>query len=168
MSYNTPIATLTDFGVVKLGTTSTKDLGYFYSNLTQLNLQNINLVTLSNTTVSQGIALQNSTQIVVSKSAYYYLAVMMQFSKTSGGSAAKINFWLRKNGLNVPDSTTDMTISNNNSNAVASWSYLLYLNTNDYVEMVWNSPSSESILPAVAAQTNIPATPSARMSLIEM
>jgi hypothetical protein len=168
MSYNTPIATLADYGVVKLGNTNSKDLGYFYSTLTQLNLQNINLVTLSNTTVSQGITLQNNSQLVVTKPAYYYLAVMMQFSKTSGGSAAKINFWLRRNGINVPDSTTDMTISNNNSNAVASWTYLLYLNANDYLEMVWNSPSSESILPAVAAQTNIPATPSARMSLIEM
>lgn len=168
MSYNTPIATTIDYGVTLLGGQTASDKGYFYSTQTQTNLQTVNTVTLSNTTVSQGITLVNGSRVTVSKLAYYKLSVMMQFSKTSGGTAATINFWLRRNGLDVPDSTTDLTISNNNANAVAAWDYLLQLNPGDYLQMVWNSPSAQAVLPAIPAQAGIPATPSVRMNMLEV
>jgi hypothetical protein len=185
MSYNQNIASTTKYGAVKVGSGITvtdgvisansvvgsADKGYFYSTVTQPNLLPINIVTLSNTTISQGITLAAGSQLTVSKTGTYNLSVMMQFAKTSGGAAAKINFWLRKNGLDVADSTTDMTISNNNANAVASWTYILAMNATDYLEMVWNSVSAEAILPAAALQPGpptIPATPSVRMTLLQV
>jgi hypothetical protein len=185
MSYNKNIASTTNYGVVKVGTgiavtngiistngiPGTADKGYFYSTVTQTNLLPINVVTMSNTTISQGITLVSGSQITVTKTATYNLSVMMQFAKTSGGSAATINFWLRKNGLDVPDSTTDMTISNNNSNAVASWTYILSMNAGEYLQMVWNSNSAQAVLPAIPIQPGppaIPVTPSVRMTLLQV
>lgn len=184
MSYNQNVASTTNYGVVKVGsgiavtdgiissgTASAADKGYFYSTVTQTNLLPVNVVSLSNTTISQGITLVAGSQLTVSKTATYNLSVMMQFSKTSGGSAATINFWLRKNGLDVADSTTDMTISNNNASAVASWTYILAMNASDYLEMVWRSTSPQAILPAVPLQPGppqIPATPSVRMTLLQV
>lgn len=185
MSYNKNIASATTYGVVKVGTGITAingvissnnnidsaDKGYFYSTITQTNLLPINIVSLSNTTISQGVTLAAGSRLTVSKTGTYNLSVMMQFAKTSGGSAAKINFWLRKNGLDVADSTTNMTISNNNANVVASWAYIVAMNANDYLEMVWNSSSTQAILPAAVIQPGpptIPATPSVRMTLLQV
>lgn len=185
MSYNQDIASTTNYGVVKVGTgisvadgiisasgsIGSADKGYFYSTVTQTNLLPVNIVTLSNTTLSQGVTLVAGSQLTVSKTGTYNLSIMMQFAKTSGGSAATISFWLRKNGLDVADSTTDMTISNNNANAVASWTYILSMNTGDYLEMVWNSTSTQAILPAIPLQPGppqIPATPSVRMTLLQV
>lgn len=169
MSYNNPVATTTSYGVViKDSPTYIYDVGYFYSTQTQTNLLAVNKVTLSNTTLTRGITLVNNSQLAVSKASTYQLSVMMQFSKTSGGSAATINFWLQKNAINVADSTTDMTISNNNSNAVASWNYTLLMNPGDYLEMVWSSTSPQAILPALPAIGDVPATPSVRMTLLEV
>lgn len=169
MSYNIPLATVPKYGVVKKnGITDVKDAGYFYSTQTQTNLAATNIVTLNNTTLSRGIVLVANSKLQASKTSTYLLNVMMQVSKTSGGSAATINFWLLKNAVNVADSTTDITISNNNSNAVASWSYIVLMNAGDYLQMAWSSTSAQAILPAIPAIGTLPATPSTRMTLLEV
>lgn len=148
------------------------DLGYFYSSATQTNASSINTVTLSNTTLSQGITLVSGSRITVSKSANYNLSIMIQFTKSSSaGNSAIGYFWLRKNGVDVADSASDVTTSENNSGVVASWSYALPLVASDYLEMVWSSSLSNAILIARPAQVGppiIPRNPSVRMTLFTL
>ena len=186
MSYATPLASTTDYGVVKVGTginvnngvisssggLTGGDVGYFYSGTTQTNLLPINTVTLTNTTLSQGITLVAGSQLTVSKAANYALQVTIQFAKsTSAGGAATGFFWLRKNGLDVADSATDVITTAAGAGVVLAVNYTLPMLANDYLEMVWsaNTTNAELIfIPAQAGPPVIPAAPSVRMTLLEV
>lgn len=186
MSYNQPLATNTSYGVMQAGTGLTAvngivsatgtgtgaDVGYFYSGVTQLNLLPINLVTLSNTTLSQGITLVAGSQLTVSKTANYALQVTIQFTKsTSAGGAATGFFWLRKNGVDVPDSATDVITTSAGAGVVLAVNYTLAMLAGDYLEMVWsaNTTNAELIfIPAQAGPPIIPAAPSVRMTLLQV
>ncbi len=173
MSYNVPLATNVTFGVVTTGgATTAADVGYFYSSLTQTSLQPINIVTLTNTTLSQGITLVAGSQMTVSKTANYALQVTIQFAKsTSAGGAAIGFFWLRKNGLDVADSATDVITTSAGAGVVLAVNYTLPLLAGDYLEMVWsaNTANSELInIPAQPGPPTIPAAPSVRMTLLQV
>lgn len=184
MSYVVPMASTTRYGVVKVGsglsvtdgvistTNGTRDVGYFYANNTQTNLLSINTVGLTNTTLSQGVTLVGDSRVTVSKTGNYTLDFMAQFSKSSASGASAVGFfWLRKNGVDVPDSASDLTTNSVSSGVVASWTYTLPLLANDYLEMVWHCPLANAILIAIPAQTGppiIPAAPSVRMTLLQV
>lgn len=186
MSYNKPIASTTQYGVVKVGSGISVnngiisanggggggDVGYFYSGITQTNLQPINTVTLSNTTLSQGITLVSGSRLTVSKIANYTLQVTIQFAKsTSAGAAATGFFWLRKNGIDVADSATDIVTTAAGAGVVLSVNYTLPLLANDYLEIVWSANTTNSELIFIPIQTGppaIPAAPSVRMTLLEV
>ncbi len=185
MSYTAPLASTTKYGVVKVGTginvnngiisasgsISNPDVGYFYSTQTQNNLASPNIVTMNGTSLSQGITLVGGSQLTVSKSANYTLLIMCQFTKsTSSGGNAVGFFWLRKNGVDVPDSASDATSGTVQQGVIASWSYTLPLVAGDYLEMVWYSTAANAILiaiPATAGPPAIPTNPSVRMTLIQ-
>jgi hypothetical protein len=173
MSYNLPLATNTTYGVVTTGGSTTGgDVGYFYSSLTQTNLLPINTVTLTNTTLSQGITLVAGSRLTVSKSANYALQVTIQFAKsTSAGGAATGFFWLRKNGVDVADSATDVITTAAGAGVVLAVNYTLSLLAGDYLEMAWsaNTANAELInIPAQAGPPVIPAAPSVRMTLLQV
>lgn len=186
MSYNQPLATTTDYGIVKVGsglavtngivsTTGTSgggDVGYFYSNTTQPNLQSINTVTLSNTTLSQGITLVAGSQLTVSKTANYAMQITIQFAKsTSAGGAATGFFWLRKGGIDVADSATDVITTAAGAGVVLAVNYTLPLLASEYLQVVWSANTTNSELIAIPAQTGppvIPAAPSVRMTLLQV
>lgn len=186
MSYNQPLASTTDYGVVKVGSGigvtngvisatgsgTGGDVGYFYSGVTQTNLLPINTVTLSNTTLSQGITLVAGSRLTVSKAANYALQVTIQFAKsTSAGGAATGFFWLRKNGLDVADSATDVITTAAGAGVVLGVNYTLPLLVADYLEMVWSANTANAELIFIPIQTGppaIPAAPSVRMTLLQV
>lgn len=185
MSFKVPLASTSKYGVMKVGSglsvnngivssngSTTKDVGYFYAANTQTNLSSINEVQLTNTTLSQGITLTNGSKVNVSKAGNYTLDFIAQFTKSSSAGAAAIGyFWLRKNGVDVADSATDLTTNTVSSGVVGSWTYTLPLNAGDYLQMVWYSALSNAILIAFPAQAGppiIPAAPSVRMTLLQI
>jgi len=185
MSYVVPPASKTKYGVVKVGngisvvdgiisssgSISNPDIGYFYSTQTQTNTASPNIVTMNGTGLSQGVTLVGGSKLTVSKSANYTLLIMCQFTKsTSAGGNAVGFFWLRKNGVDVPDSASDCTSGTVQQGVIASWSYTLPLVVGDYLEMAWYSTSTNAILiaiPATVGPPAIPVNPSVRMTLIQ-
>lgn len=186
MSYSQPLASTTKYGTVKVGTGLTVtngiistngaltggDVGYFYSGVTQTNSLPINTVTLSNTTLSQGVTLVAGSRITVSKTANYTLQVTIQFAKsTSAGGAAIGFFWLRKNGIDVADSATDVITTASGAGVVLAVNYTLPLVAGDYLQIVWSANTTNAELVFIPIQTGppaIPAAPSVRMTLLEV
>jgi hypothetical protein len=184
MSYTTPLASKTVYGVVKAGTnidvtdgvistTGTgHDVGSFFSTSTQTNAASVNTVTLNGTSTSQGVTLVSGSRVTVSKTGNYTLSVMLQFTKSSSSGPSALGFfWLRKNGVNVPESASDATTNEVTSGVIASWTYTLPLAAGDYLEMVWSSSASNAILiarPAVVGPPAIPRNPSVRMTLLQV
>jgi hypothetical protein len=94
----------------------------------------------------------------------------MQFAKTAGGTAANVDVWLRLNGVDVADSNSNFTISNNNAAQIIAANYTLTITTEQYLELAWHSTSANAILLAVPAQVDPirPASPSVRVTLLQV
>lgn len=94
-------------------------------------------MTLNTTILSQGISIQNNSQIKVNHAGVYNLQFSAQVVKTQGGSSETIYIYLRKNGTNIVQSNTAFTFQNNNSFSVLAWNFVESLNANDYLELMW-------------------------------
>jgi hypothetical protein len=184
MAYKEPFATASNWGIMRTGSglsvidgivsvdpsPGIHDVGYFYSTLTQTNLLVTNIVSCTNTTLSQGITLVAGTQFTVSKTGNYTLNYTIQFDKTAGGAAANVDVWLRLNGLDIADSNSNFTISNNNAAQVVAANYTLSITAGQYLELAWHSTSANAELLAVPAQAGPirPASPSVRVTLLQV
>jgi len=94
-------------------------------------------MTLNTTILSQGISVQNNSQIKVNHAGVYNLQFSAQVVKTQGGSSETIYVYLRKNGSNIAQTNTAFTFQNNNSYSVLAWNFVESLNANDYIELMW-------------------------------
>jgi hypothetical protein len=185
MGYKEPLASIADYGVMKVGTglsvlngtVSTDpvalfDQGYFYNTTTQTNPvgSGVNLIAYDSTAVNVGITLVAGTQLTVSKTANYNLQFSTQLQKTSGPKT-DVNIWVSRNGALYPDANTSLALTGSNTVLLAGWSYILALNAGDYVELAWESPDTTVTLTAVPATVGPPArplTPSVRCTMVQL
>jgi hypothetical protein len=68
--------------------------------------------------------------------------------------------WLRKNGVNVPQSAGQIRTKGNNFATIAAWNYLLEMNAGDYFEIMWAVDNVGVFLNSTAATALHPAIPS--------
>ena len=70
--------------------------------------------------------------------------------------------WLRKNGTNLAGTNGQINVPQSGGKAIASWNYVLNINTTEYLELYWASSDAGMTLEATGTQTNPtrPATPS--------
>ncbi len=114
-------------------------VGSFYSTETQ----NISvppaiptLFTYNNAPVTRGISIVSSSRITVTKTAIYEAYYSIQLHRTSGGSGVFIYVWLRKNGLDIPDTNGRTEANSNNGDTLPIVPYIISLNAGDYIEFV--------------------------------
>lgn len=106
-------------------------------------------MTFSGTDVADGVTLANNTQLVVPVDGVYDLQFSTQFRNIEN-SQQDVTVWFRVNGIDVPNSATQMTIPARKSAGiygymVAAWNIFLEMNANDYAEIIW--------LPTIATVT---------------
>lgn len=112
--------------------------GSFVSTVTQTTTGNEQkAMTLNSTLLSNGVSIQNNSRIQVANAGIYNLQFSAQIVKTQGGSNETIYVYLRKNGTNIPETNTAVTLANNNQFIVLAWNFVESLNANDYLELMW-------------------------------
>jgi hypothetical protein len=108
----------------------------------------------------------------VQNSGIYNIQFSFQIRDTINPSKEQINIFLRKNGANVPDTNTFVTLDNQNSYVVAAWNFVLKLNALDYIDIVCIAPSTNGISlvasPAIAGPPAEPAVPSAIITVTQV
>jgi hypothetical protein len=117
--------------------------------------------TFNNIDFYNGITLVSGSQFTVSQSGVYNLEFSAQFDKTnSSNSTAYI--WLRKNGINVSESNTSVTLAGgSNDRVVAAWNLYVSASANDYYELAWTATDDNTFLQAVPGVPGVfPAIPS--------
>lgn len=132
--------------------------GAFYDTTTQT-IAVINTaypVAFNTTDEAFGVSVENGSQLTVTRPGVYSFHFSAQLDSTGAGIHLNY-FWLRKNG------TTDLAHSGNkqmvngvNNEKVLSLSYLAHLQKDDYIELMWSSDSTNSVLSAVAASAPVP------------
>ncbi len=129
-------------------------------------------LTLDTSEFPDGISIVSSSRITFAATGIYTLAFSIQLESTSTTSETA-DFWLRKNGTDIPASSSRFGLSARKSagepsTLVAVTPLVISITANDYVEIMWRvSDTAVSIkyYPAVAYSAGvtpaIPSTPSA-------
>ena len=136
--------------------------GSFYDTTTQTAaaINTAYAMTFNTADLSVGVTRGTPTsRIYVDTLNVYNVQFSAQVDKTSGG-VGLVWIWLRKNGVNVPDSAGQIRIQGNNAEVLAAWNYIIQLNAGDYIELMWEVDDTSVILLAEAASAVHPSIPS--------
>jgi hypothetical protein len=132
------------------------------------------VMTLNTVDVADGVTLVSSSRITVPNTGKYNLQFSSQFKNTDNAQH-EVTVWLRINASDLANSATQYTIPARKSASifgygVASLTFLLDLNANDYVQIVW-LPTSTSVtlehLPASVTPA-YPAIPSIIATMVQV
>jgi len=117
-------------------------------------------ITFNTTDLSFGVTIGSPTsRIYIDRPNVYNVQFSAQVDKTAGG-VGFVWIWLRKNGVNVPDSSGQIRIQGNNAELVVGWNYIIELNSGDYIELMWEVDDTSVILLADPASAVHPSVPS--------
>lgn len=137
--------------------------GSFYSTQDQnsAGANQVNKFTYNTTDIANGVSVVSNSRITIASPGIYSIQFSAQFDKTDSGDDT-VDIWLCKNGNNVPNSNTEITLSGNQGKSVAAWNFFVNAAANDYYELCWSSPDAAVFANYVAAQSTPtrPATPS--------
>lgn len=117
-------------------------------------------VTFNTTDLASGFSRGTPTSRIIAANSGYY---NFQFSAeiTSGSaSAKKLWIWSRINGVDVPNSNSEITVSGSNTVLVPSWNWALSLNANDYFQLMYAVEDTNIQIIALPAQTGATGTAS--------
>ena len=124
-------------------------------------------VRLNTTDLSNQVSIANSSHIVIANSGVYNIQFSLQIDKVTA-AGAHIYIWLRKNGLDVPNSATELAVQGTFSEVVAAWNFVVESNANDYYELVISATDINIRLKAVSASGVVPAIPSVIVSVVSV
>jgi hypothetical protein len=117
-------------------------------------------ITFNTTDVSNGVYLGTpASRVYVDEPAIYNFLFSIQLDKTSGGTA---NFWVwaRINGVDVPDSTSQVQIQGNDAEQLVTVGYFFDLDAGDYVEIMYAVSDVSVQVQSFPASAFYPAIPS--------
>jgi hypothetical protein len=151
--------------------------GFFYGAFSDTTSQAIALantpqtITMNTTDLVDGVYLGSpSSRVYCPKSAKYNFQFSLQL-QSSSASTKTVAIWARINGVDVPNTGTDITISGSGTELVAAWNFFLPMKAGQYFELVWASGDTNVSLYTATAQTSPyarPAIPSVIMTVSEV
>lgn len=137
---------------------TTAAYGAWHDNTTQVaTLPNTAYTMLYNTLdFAQGVSVVDNSKITVEKTGRYNIQFSAQLDRAIGTATAYVSIWLRKNGVDVPATCTDITIQGGTAVAatVAAWNFFRNLNANDYIEIMWSSTLANIQIQTIQARTD--------------
>jgi hypothetical protein len=136
--------------------------GSFYDTTTQTatTINTAKAITFNNTDLSMGVYLGSPTsRIYVDTEGIYNFDTSFQLDKTAGGTG-EFFFWFRLNGVDVPDSASQIRIQGNNAEIFSSLNYFFDLKANDYIELMFSVTDLTVEIAAFAASAPHPGIPS--------
>jgi len=146
------------------------DYGAFDSTVDQTvaTINTATAITLNNTLSSNGVSIGTPTsRLVVAQSGFYKADVNLQLT-SNNASAKNIYFWLRKNGVDVADTTRAITNDINAGFSPISLSYTISLAASDYIELYWASSDTAVQLDAVSGLAFAPNAPSVLVTVSQL
>ena len=171
MSYKAPLATLTDFGIMKVGTglsvtggLVTATLGLlnygFFTDGTQTNpvASAVNLVTFNVTGPANGVSIVAGTQLTVTNAGTYNSIFTMNVNKTTAG-ASTITVWLRLDGVDIVGSTQDLILTGALDTIFVTGNFTLNIPAGSNIQICWSSADLTMQLLALPARVG-PVRPS--------
>ena len=124
-------------------------------------------ITFNTTDVSLGVTIGTPTsRVYVDTPNLYNFQFSLQLNKASA-SKSEVFIWARKNGADVANSATSVSLQGSSSAAVAAWNFVLPMAAGDYFELVWSTNNTGCLIQAQAAAAPVPAIPSAILTVTD-
>jgi len=117
-------------------------------------------MTFNTTDLSQGVTVGTPTSRVYVDTLNIYNIQFSAQITTTVSTDQLVWIWLRKNGVNVPNSTGQVRTKGNSFATIVSWNFLLEMNQGDYFELMWAADSTGVQLLGSAGTALYPAIPS--------
>jgi hypothetical protein len=137
--------------------------GSFYSTVDQTNggASVANKMTYNTTDFSNGVSIVSNSRITMANAGIYNIQFSAQLDKTDSGDDT-VQIWLQKNGSNIANTNTEITLTGNNGKHVAAWNFFVNAAANDYFEICWHSSDTAVFINYIAAASSPtrPAIPS--------
>jgi hypothetical protein len=157
--------TISSTGAGTYYNTSTGSYGSFYDTTTQTNpVANIpRSMSLNTTDITNGVSVSGSssplnTYIKIANAGVYNIQFSAQLEKTDSGTDF-VDIWLRRNGIDLMDSATNVTLIGNNDRQVAAWNWFATAGIGDYYQIMWSSADTGARIlaePATGVHPGIP------------
>jgi hypothetical protein len=126
------------------------------------------VVQFNTTEAANGVSVANDpvsgrpTRLTVAQAGVYAFNISPQILHTGGGTVTLI-FWMRQNGVNVPNSASSFEMGNNNNRTLPYIELIFSMGAGQYVEWVFTSSGTNASLehfPAAVGPPAVPAIPS--------
>jgi hypothetical protein len=126
------------------------------------------LIDFDNLDLQSGIDIIDSSKFTVSTPGLYEFDLTAQINRDASSGTATLYFWARKNGVDVPNSNSNQSITGNAGTAATllTKNLILVLEAGDYIEFYWGTTDANMILKYTTAGTSPirPATPSVKVT----
>ena len=146
--------------------TATGSYGSFYDTTTQTNpIANIpRSMSFNTTAITNGVSISGSispydTFIKTENPGVYNIQFSAQLDKSDSGTD-EVVIWLRKNGIDLIDTATTISLIGNNAKNVAAWNWFVNSAANDYYQLIWYSADTDLRLLAETMGGGHPGIPS--------
>lgn len=142
---------------------------YDTTDQTNAGATSVNLMKFGTTDISSGISIVSNTRITISNAGIYNIQFSAQFTKSDGGDDAA-QVWLRKDGSNVANSNSEITLHSQDGHAIAAWNWVVQASAGTYYEIAWWSADTALYINSVSAGTNPtrPAIPSVILTVTQI
>jgi hypothetical protein len=128
-------------------------------------------VTFNTTDFANGVTMASGSRITVADAGIWNLQFSIQFKNTSN-DGQDVDIWFRKNGTNIANSNSRFHLSQRKSSGdpshlIAAMNFFVSLATNDYVEIMWRTTSTDVSIEHFGTSTSPtrPAVPSAIVTM---
>lgn len=148
---------------ITLSTINTYPFPFYYASCFSSTSQTVTAantatpITYNNTSVNNGFTI-NTSNITVPRTGVYEIGTSIQLATSTGGKNSA-NFWFLKNGSNIANSASEVSIVNN-GNTLGNCAIYETLNAGDNVGVCFSSPDSNMTATYFAASAPVPAIPS--------
>jgi hypothetical protein len=165
--------------VVETTSIAARNYGSFYDTTLQIasGVNTVDAMKLNSTdsSATNGISIVNDTfgnptKITVTKTSTYNIQFSAQLNRIGGGALRQTSIWLRKNGVDVPNTNTHISVQTNSNKVVAAWNFVISLNAGDNVQLMWSVQDIDIELLYEPQNLLIPhpATPSVILTITEV
>lgn len=137
--------------------------------VTQVNTANV--VQFDTTEISNGVEIVsgNTSRLQVNQSGLYQIDVSAQIDIAGGVfNSGTMYVWLRKNGSDVADSTRRQGIINAAPSNTLSFSFVISLDADDYIEIAFAGDDTELLFDASSATSFAPSTAAMKVGITQL
>jgi hypothetical protein len=124
-------------------------------------------VHFQNTDIASGVRIVDQNKITTDNAGLYSFDFRLQLT-SSNSSQKQIYIWARKNGVDVPRSTSKVTLVGNGVELVPSWSFSLSMQIGDYFELMYAVSDLAITINAPNGVSFAPSTPSATLRVSQI